>query len=125
MALGEVRLELPASPDSLRLARILVAGVASRGGFTLDTLQDLRLAIDELCHALIGGGREGTLTLRLRLVPEGLEVHGQGQFGDSGREGSLSAWSEKILETVVDYFDFSLTAGEAGFHMVKRLTTTT
>lgn len=121
LALGEVRLELPASPDYFRLARIMVAGVASRGGFTLDALEDLRLAIDELCFALVGGGREGTLTLTLRLVPQGVEVDGSGRFVDVSPARTLSPLSEMILGTVVDDFEVTFDGEQPRFRLVKLL----
>src|SRR2546425_981063 len=45
----EVRLAVPATPEFVRLARVTAAGLASRLGFTFDDVDDLRLAIDELC----------------------------------------------------------------------------
>jgi len=121
LALGEVRLDVPASPEFFRLARIMVAGVASRGGFTLDALDDLRLAIDELCFALVGEGREGRLQLTLRLIPGGIEVEGDARFADLPKRGPvLSALSQMILGTVVDGYEVILDAS-ARFRMVKRI----
>src|SRR5256885_16875050 len=61
----EVRLAVPATPEFLRLARLTVAGVASRMGFTYDEVEDLRIAIDELCFALVGtAGPGGDIELR-------------------------------------------------------------
>src|SRR5579859_1962402 len=73
----EVRLAVPAMPEFLRLARVTAAGLASRLGFTFDQVQDLRLAIDELCFGLTGAnGRTGTVEIRFVLNDGTLEVHG-------------------------------------------------
>src|SRR5438270_9637301 len=62
---AEVRLSIPASPEFLRLARLAAAGLASRMGFTCDEVEDLRIAIDELCFSLVGKpGRPGTIVRR-------------------------------------------------------------
>src|SRR5206468_4815526 len=80
---GEVRLEVPAAPEFLRISRIMAAGVASRVGFTLDEVEDLRIAIDEVCYSLVGArGRAGTITLRYLLEGDELAVEGVGRFTD-------------------------------------------
>ena len=122
MATGEVRLEVPASPEFLRITRIMVAGVASRLGFTLDEVEDLRIAIDELCFALVGKGRIGTIALRYEMLDDGLAVEGTGRFEDDGAsEPRLSAMSKQILGAMVD--EVTLGTSDAGgptFRMVKR-----
>ena len=120
--MGEVRLEVPASPEFFRIARIMVAGVASRVGFTLDEVEDLRIAIDELCFALIGrGGRPGTLSVHYEVGVDDLTVRGTGHFGD-GEVGApaLSALSEQILGAVVDECEVAGGPDGPTFRMFKR-----
>ncbi len=113
---------MPAAPEFLRISRIMAAGVASRVGFTLDEVEDLRIAIDEVCFALVGArGRTGTITLRYLLDGDELAVEGTGRFTDGlGNEPVVSAMSEQILAAVVDACE--LAAGEDGptFRLVKR-----
>ena len=122
MATGEVRLEVPAAPEFLRISRIMAAGVASRVGCTLDEVEDLRIAIDEVCFSMVGArGREGTITLRYLLDSDELVVEGTGRFSDGlGTEPLVSALSNQILAAVVD--ECELSAGEEGpqFRLVKR-----
>lgn len=103
------------------MTRILAAGVASRVGFTLDEVDDLRIAIDELCFSLVGpNGREGTVTMRYRMLPDGLEVEGEGHFADGTHEPLLSPLSMQILGAVTD--ECHLEPGLEGptFRIVKR-----
>lgn len=122
MSKGEVRLEVPAAPEFLRISRIMAAGVASRVGFTLDEVEDLRIAIDEVCFSMVGArGREGTISLRYVLDTDELAVEGIGHFSDGlGNDPQVSALSEQILAAVVD--ECQLSAGEEGprFRLVKR-----
>ncbi|HJV09614.1 MAG TPA: hypothetical protein VJ653_08025 [Acidimicrobiales bacterium] len=122
MATGEVRLEVPAAPEFLRISRIMAAGVASRVGFTLDEVEDLRIAIDEVCFSMVGArGRTGTIALRYMLASDQLAVEGTGRFSDGlGNEPNVSALSKQILAAVVD--ECELSAGEEGpqFRLVKR-----
>jgi len=120
----EVRLAVPATPEFLRLARLTVAGVASRMGFTYDEVEDLRIAIDELCFALVGTkGREGNIELRYSLDPDALVVEGLGTFTDAlPVVPVLSSFSRQILSAVVDEHDVA--TGERGptFRLRKRRT---
>jgi serine/threonine-protein kinase RsbW len=124
LAMGEVRLEVPASPEFFRITRMMAAGVASRVGFTLDEVEDLRIAIDELCFALIGrGGRPGTLTLQYALADDALTVRGVGAFTDGAASDPpvLSPLSAQILRAVVDECEVWGSPDGPSFKMVKRL----
>ncbi len=122
MSDGEVRLEVPASPEFLRVARMMAAGVASRIGFTLEEVDDLRIAIDELCFSLVGrNGRPGTITLRYVMDADGLVVEGAGHFVDrANEEPRLSPLSLQILKAVTD--GCQVDPGEDGptFRLFKR-----
>ena len=47
-----IQLSFPASGDLVVLARFTAATVAARAGFDIDEIEDLRLAVDELCVSL-------------------------------------------------------------------------
>jgi anti-sigma regulatory factor (Ser/Thr protein kinase) len=120
-----VRLAVPAMPEFLRLARVTAAGLASRMGFTFDQVEDLRLAIDELCFGLTGAhGRPGTVQVRFLLRDSALVVEGEGLFEDSHRLTELSELSKVILDALVD--EHELLTDERGprFRLVKRRTFT-
>jgi serine/threonine-protein kinase RsbW len=110
-----VELSIPARPELLFLARMTAAAVASRADFGIDQVEDIRLAIDELCITLAGeDGAEGSVHLVFewtddvvevmgKLVPRSGEVHG----GSSTRSAAqalptLNELSERILEALVD-----------------------
>lgn len=116
----EVRLAVPARPEFVGLARVTAAGLASRLGFTFDQVEDLRLAIDEMCFSLTGSkGRDGTLELRFILNPDGLTVHGQGNFSLPSPV-HLSELSKVILDALVDEHSISDRADGPGFRLVKK-----
>jgi hypothetical protein len=120
-ASDEVRLVVPALPEFLRLARVTAAGLAGRLGFSYDEVEDLRLAIDELCFGLTGPtGRRGTVELVYILSDDGLVVEGQGRFGDDIGPVGLTELSRVILNALVD--EHQLDSGPYGprFRLVKR-----
>lgn len=121
----EVRLTVPATTEFLRLARVTATGLASRLGFTYDEVEDLRLAIDELCFALIGSkGRVGTVALRYAIALDRLEVVGTGMFEDDVAAGpSLNDFSQQILKALVDEYGVSRDDEDRPcFRLVKRRT---
>ncbi|MCG0217843.1 hypothetical protein L4444_00155, partial [Pseudomonas aeruginosa] len=62
---GTVTLIVPATSAHLRLARLVVSGVASLADLDFDTIEDLRIAVDELCALLLEQAPAGSeLTLR-------------------------------------------------------------
>ncbi|HEX8001177.1 MAG TPA: anti-sigma regulatory factor [Mycobacteriales bacterium] len=56
-----VTLRLPAQGAYLAVLRTAAAGLASRLNFTLDDIEDLRIAVDEACAMLLPRGAEGAL----------------------------------------------------------------
>ena len=116
----EVRLAVPARPEFVGLARVTAAGLASRLGFTFDQVEDLRLAIDEMCFGLTGSkGKDGILELRFLLSPEGLTVQGRGSFSPPGPV-HLSELSKVILDALVDEHSISDGADGPRFRLMKK-----
>jgi serine/threonine-protein kinase RsbW len=71
----EVELRIPADSAYLSVLRTATAGLAARLDFTLDEIEDLRIAVDEACALLLpdvvpGGG----LVCRFGLEPTAIEV---------------------------------------------------
>ena len=119
----EVRLTMPATPEYLRVARLTAAGLAGRMGFSYDEVEDLRIAVDELCFLLVGTkGRDGTLELVYELLPDAITIQGTGRFetGTSAIAPSVSDLSQQILAAVVDEHDVD-GAGQR-FRLTKRRT---
>ena len=104
--MDEVRLVVPAGPEFVRLARVTATGLASRLGFSYDEIEDLRLAVDELCHAVIGpSGRMGIVSLRYVIEEGGLCVEGHGHFDPGGPPVALSDLAHQILSALADEHD--------------------
>ena len=119
----EVQLVMPADPEFLRLARVTAMGLASRLSFTIDEIDDLRIAIDELVFGLIGTrGRPGHVTMRYSLLDRGLEVRGTGSFADGAPTPGLTELSELILGAVADEHELSADGNRPSFRLLKRRT---
>ncbi|HEX6922169.1 MAG TPA: hypothetical protein VF314_18265 [Actinomycetes bacterium] len=70
-----VEIRLPADSAYLSVLRTATAGLAARLDFTLDEIEDLRIAVDEACAMLLPQALDGAqLTCRFHLAPDTLEV---------------------------------------------------
>jgi serine/threonine-protein kinase RsbW len=118
----EVRLTMPATPQLLRVARLTAAGLAGRLGFSVDEIEDVKIAVDELCFALVGSkGRPGSLTLTYRLGERELAIAGEGTFpNDSEHAPAPSELSAQILAAVVDDHEITRDGDTMRFHLRKR-----
>ena len=56
----EAELRLPADSAFLAVLRTATAGLAARIDFTLDDIEDLRIAVDEACAILLPQARTGS-----------------------------------------------------------------
>ena len=113
---GEIRLEIPAAPEYLRLARLAVADVGARAGWSYEDIDDLRIAVDELCYAIGAGAEHGRLTLSYQVAQQAIEVRGTGS--DTTPLAAPGELARAIIAAVVDEFD--LEVDERRFRFVKR-----
>ena len=121
-----VELALPVEDDLLVLARFAVSAVASRAGFDIEEIEDLRLAVDELCLLVLRGRRAGRLLLVLSADPGRIDVWCHYDGADPPQDeavggGELSA---RILDALVDDHGPDRRDGRTGAHLCKQRTRT-
>lgn len=118
-----VELSIAAQPVLLQLVRLTAGVVAARADLDLNDVEDLRLAVDELCLSLMGPmGTNGRLELRYQWDPETVEISctlrrdddsgetGREEPGAGGRPSEASGQAEflrqelsaQILDALVD-----------------------
>ena len=56
-----VRLSVPATLENMRIVRLTVSGVASRFGYDVDEIENLRVAVDELASTIVDSAAGGEL----------------------------------------------------------------
>jgi hypothetical protein len=110
--LGEgdrVLLTFPARGDLIVLARLVSSAVSARAGFDIEELEDLRLAVGELCLLTLQGSdaQHGNLCLELAVRGDAIEVTSTHEGAAAGEstdpEADESArLSEQILDALVD-----------------------
>lgn len=102
-----VELTFPARGDLIVLARLVTSAVSARAGFDIEELEDLRLAVGELCLLTLEGSDEGQgdLCLEVTVLSEaiGVECTLAGATGVASGNGNETAQlSVQILDALVD-----------------------
>lgn len=117
--LREIRLSIPADVRFLRVARLTAAGIAGDLGFGLQAIEDLRVAIDEMCAVLIEGAPDTSeLDLVYRFGPGQLTM--EGHCRGSAGEPVIHPVAAELLRMTADEFEVTGDGDGRSFRLVKR-----
>ncbi len=116
-----VRITIPASPAYLHVVRMVTSGLAARLKFTVDDIEDLKIAVDELSAYLMGSqGRQTSLEIRFEVHPDRIEISGRRVLSPEDTiRTDLTDLSRMILKTVVDAAALDHGDGVQTFELVK------
>jgi serine/threonine-protein kinase RsbW len=118
---GRIELVLPADTRLVRVARLVASGVATTAGFDVEEVEDLRIAVDELCTALVEGGDGGDLLLGFDLGNGEVTILGTtSAAGVAAFEPERLALSRQILAVVVDEHELVTDHGQISVRLHKR-----
>ena len=104
--MDEISIKLPAKPEYISVARLTTAAIANRLGFSIDDIEDLKIAVSEAGNYLINQFSDiTTLIIHYRVGPES-GIHAQVTAPDatkvSKKETSESELSLFIIDSVAD-----------------------
>jgi serine/threonine-protein kinase RsbW len=98
---GSVTLMVPGRPEYLRLVRLTAADAGTRAGLSIEDVEDLRIAVDELTYALVGDEPvDEVLTLTYTAALGLVEI--EGSIPATGPSVAVSDLSQSIIGAVVD-----------------------
>ena len=120
-SLDSISITIPASPEYLQVVRLVAAGLATRLSFTLEDIEDLKIAVDELSAYITGAhGRSGTLAVSFTLQDDRIQIKGTGKYTEAYEvRTELTEFSRMILETVTDSAELSASDGTPAFSIGK------
>jgi serine/threonine-protein kinase RsbW len=114
-----VRLAIPAEARHLRLARLTAAGIAGDAGFSLEAIEDLRVAVDEVCAILIEGAPDDAeVELTYRTSGDGIVIEGTCPNGNG--DADLHPVARELLAMTADEYDVGKEGTSMVFRLVKR-----
>lgn len=112
-------LRIPTDPRLLRVARVTAAALAAELPFTVQDIEDLRVAVDELSAAVIEGcGPDGTLELRFAVVDDALSV--EGRVAGAGAPPELHPVAVDLLGLVAETHELGVDGDDRIFRFSKR-----
>jgi anti-sigma regulatory factor (Ser/Thr protein kinase) len=110
-----VRLSLPARHEYARIARIGVAALALRLGFSYREIEDLRLAVDETLIFLLGVDRPGErITIRYSTRPDVLTLTATTSYGTEADDSARDRF-ETLIADLVDSWSSDEASGAVTF----------
>jgi serine/threonine-protein kinase RsbW len=120
-----VVLVVPADGGYLAVLRTATAGLAARLSFTLDEIEDLRIAVDEACAMLLTlagrPARPGTeLTCRFQVTEESLSIEVEVPVGPSAVLPGGESFSWQVLTALAGEVTAENNGGRAAIRLTKR-----
>lgn len=106
-----IRLEFPAKPDYILAVRLAVSAVAERTGFSVDDIEDIKVASAEACILLLSSAPE-RIDIGIT-VDDGLriDVRAVGDISGDTKADETSELSQYLLEALVDSCEMKETNG--------------
>lgn len=95
MSCEDIKLELPAKAEYTTSLRLLASGIASRAGFDVDTMEDIKLVVSEMLVMAIKDDFEKFVT-HIRLCDKYLSIF---SLVEEDQKDDLSI---KIMEALCD-----------------------
>ena len=115
----EVTLVVQATNDHISFARLNTTAVAGKVGFDFDAIEDVRIAVSELCGTVIAcAAPDSDLHLEIRGGADGLAVSGRAPMAaDAALE--TDELSDQVLAVVTDDYGYDVSGGEVSFRMSR------
>ena len=118
---SSVQLSIPAHVRMLRFARVSAATMAVDLSFSLEEIDDLRVAVDELAAAAIEGLDDSAM-LKLRFEIVGRDLVVEGQVEGAGFPPALHPVAQELMDMLADGYELTERDGHRTFRLLKRST---
>lgn len=103
---------IPADVQFFRPVRLAVGGLGTLVGFDIDTMEDIRIGVDELCGAAFEAGDGSNIEVTITVEP-GAMIHiaCTSPLGAGEVDPDRFIFSERILSVVSDAYGIDATGG--------------
>lgn len=116
--MSSIEIVLPGHSQFMHLARLMASGVAGTFGLPLTVIEDVRIAVDEVCATLIEVGDGHPVKLVFTIAEEKLLVTGTAAANSSGHpDADRLTLSFQMLDVLTDEHHFAQEDGQATFRV--------
>lgn len=111
MDLETIKMEVTSSPEYVSIIRLTVSGIANKIGFSLDDIEDIKVAVSEACTNAIKHSLDDKFLVQFSVLENGLTIEvedkGTGYDVESLQEPDLTNPKESglglfIIKTLMD-----------------------
>ncbi len=118
-----IELHTPASPVMMPVIRTVAADLAARADFEVDSIDDLRMAVDDACAMLARIAAQGaTLSCRFTVRPERIEAVAEVDVEHTAQPLPIGSFGWRILECLAEEVKASAVPGQCGQRGRVRIT---
>jgi serine/threonine-protein kinase RsbW len=118
-----VVLVVPADGSYLAVLRTATAGLAARLQFTLDEIEDLRIAVDEACAMLLAVAAPSTdLTCEFEVTPAALSIEVGVPVQGTATLPGIQSFSWQVLTALAGEVTADTSPGRVAIQLTKRRT---
>jgi serine/threonine-protein kinase RsbW len=114
-----VTLRVPPLADHLSLLRTVVSGIAARQDYTLEQVDDLRMAVEEAAVQLLRHGNGSPLVFHATVAEDELHVELSTTTATHETVFDPSSFSWMILQALTDRLSTAVEGEAATLHLVK------
>lgn len=117
-----IQMSMSNNPDFVSVIRLTTAGIASKIGFDMEDIEDLKVAVSEACTNAIKHSREKNFEVKFYIYSDKLEIEvvdeGVGYDVESVKEPDLSKPATSglglfIIKSLMDFVDIK-SCGDCG-----------
>ena len=82
-----IKMEITANPDYVSILRLTTSGIANKLGFSMDDIEDMKVAVSEACTNAIKHSEDNKVSINFNLLENGIQIeiidNGKGYDVDS------------------------------------------
>lgn len=94
MVCETIKMEMNANPDYVGIIRLTTSGIANKIGFSVDDIEDLKVAVSEACTNAIKHSQDNKFSIAFNILENGVNI----EIKDNGKGYNASSIRTPDLE---------------------------